>query len=113
MFLSLKDLVNKISGLHPLDHSLQLKTDIGNLNYVKLNFVKNIFELTGCLSNSIDGISDVIPGEYEGGFKVWESTTDLVNLIAAMGDDVKNKRVLDVSNNIPLVNSNSIKIRSR
>jgi len=90
--------VKNISGLRPRDHSIQLKTDAGSLYYVKLNFVKHVVELTGCQSQSIEGISDVIPGVYEGGFKVWESTTDLVNLIASSNADVKDKRILDVSN---------------
>ncbi len=40
--------------------------------------------------------SDLIPGVYEGGFKVWECAFDLVNYLASTQMDVSGKKVLEL-----------------
>lgn len=50
--------------------------------------------------NSTPGLtseSDLEPSKYEGGFKVWESTKDLIELLYEDPDLVRGKTVLDVS----------------
>lgn len=51
---------------------------------------------------SIPGLSsasDLEPSKYEGGFKVWESTKDLLELLYEDPSLVRGKTVLDVSEN--------------
>lgn len=81
---------------------LTLTSPSGNiqLKYVGLNFVKSVITESGDNVDSQPGIasqSDLVPGVYEGGFKVWESTRDTVELILANKDLVAGKRVIDVS----------------
>ena len=45
----------------------------------------------------LDSVSDLEPSKYEGGFKVWESTKDLLEYLYQNPDLVRGKTVLDVS----------------
>lgn len=41
--------------------------------------------------------SDIIPGEYEGGYKIWECSIDLSRYIASLGSDsIVNKRIIEL-----------------
>ncbi|CAL8300274.1 unnamed protein product [Merluccius merluccius] len=48
------------------------------------------------LSRTADQRSDLIPGVYEGGLKVWECTYDLLGWVDADGETFGDKRVLDL-----------------
>lgn len=84
---------------------LQLKTtsssQVPNLNYVPKSFVKKLIESSGQSVNHVKGIStntDLIPSEYEGGFKVWESTSDLIEFLSSHeATFFDGKKVFDVS----------------
>lgn len=39
---------------------------------------------------------DIIPGVYEGGFKLWECTIDMVNYLVRENVDFDGKNVLDL-----------------
>lgn len=43
-------------------------------------------------------VSDVIPGTYEGGFKLWEGAQDLVQLVCSLADGPWKKAEQDCSN---------------
>lgn len=48
-------------------------------------------------SEMVPGPSDLIPGEYEGGFKIWEASVDLVQYMqTALDYDWNGKRVVEV-----------------
>ena len=45
----------------------------------------------------LGGNSDLIRGVYEGGFKTWECSVDLVQFLANLpADDICDKRILEV-----------------
>lgn len=44
----------------------------------------------------MSGPSDLVPGQYEGGFKVWESTSDLTHWVNEHADQVRGKEILDL-----------------
>ncbi|XP_071336813.1 histidine protein methyltransferase 1 homolog isoform X2 [Trachinotus anak] len=48
------------------------------------------------LSRTVEQRSDLIPGVYEGGLKVWECTYDLLELIEKDGETFGGKAVLDL-----------------
>uniref|UniRef100_A0A6G1RS44 protein-histidine N-methyltransferase n=1 Tax=Hypotaenidia okinawae TaxID=2861861 RepID=A0A6G1RS44_9GRUI len=50
----------------------------------------------GIMSKSVSSHSDLIPGVYEGGLKVWECTFDLMDYLAEAEIDFTNKTVLDL-----------------
>ncbi|XP_039995432.1 histidine protein methyltransferase 1 homolog [Xiphias gladius] len=76
---------------------------IGNLP--PLHFLnETVFEKTASeredsekiLSRTVEKRSDLIPGMYEGGLKVWECTYDLLELIEKDGETFGGKAVLDL-----------------
>ncbi|XP_071607505.1 histidine protein methyltransferase 1 homolog [Heliangelus exortis] len=50
----------------------------------------------GIVSKSVSSRSDLIPGVYEGGLKIWECTFDLINYFSEAKIQFTNKTVLDL-----------------
>ncbi|XP_071421962.1 histidine protein methyltransferase 1 homolog [Pithys albifrons albifrons] len=50
----------------------------------------------GIVSKSVSSHSDLIPGVYEGGLKIWECTFDLMNYFSEAKIEFSNKTVLDL-----------------
>jgi predicted nicotinamide N-methyase len=48
------------------------------------------------IASSLQMQSDLIPGVYEGGLKVWECAADLSNYLIAQGGELRGKHVLEV-----------------
>ncbi|NWW62402.1 MET18 methyltransferase, partial [Ifrita kowaldi] len=71
-----------------------------DLSYVKLS----VLEITcsgdtdreGIVSKSVSSHSDLIPGVYEGGLKIWECTFDLMDYFSEAEIEFTNKTVLDL-----------------
>lgn len=62
-------------------------------------FVSNEIEIGYfSLADNRNSNSDLIAGEYEGGFKIWECTQDLVDFFSETSDDneFKGKKVCDL-----------------
>jgi 2-polyprenyl-3-methyl-5-hydroxy-6-metoxy-1,4-benzoquinol methylase len=55
----------------------------------------NIESMSGPLAEIVDR-SDLVPGVYEGGFKVWEGSVDLVNYLVKEKVDFKGLKVIDL-----------------
>lgn len=48
---------------------------------------------------NLSGNSDLIKGVYEGGFKTWECSIDMVQFLSGLpNDQISNKKVLEVNN---------------
>lgn len=59
-------------------------------------FISNEIEI-GFISLVDNRSTDLIAGEYEGGFKIWECTQDLVDLFSGSDENVfKSKKVCDL-----------------
>ncbi|KAI1295553.1 Histidine protein methyltransferase 1 -like protein [Halotydeus destructor] len=71
-----------------------------NLHYVSLDYIKTTLRSRHNGSGSeivgVDSSSDLVPGIYEGGFKVWESSVDVIELIRSNPELVKDRDVLDM-----------------
>lgn len=67
---------------------------------LKQSAVKRIIEKTNQVyGDEVIGLSsnsDLITGQYEGGFKVWESTKDLLDVITSDSSKVQGKNILDL-----------------
>ncbi|NWX39200.1 MET18 methyltransferase, partial [Steatornis caripensis] len=50
----------------------------------------------GIVSKSVSSRSDLIPGVYEGGLKIWECTFDLIDFFSEADIEFTNKTVLDL-----------------
>jgi len=55
----------------------------------------NLDSMSGPLAEIVDK-SDLVPGVYEGGFKVWEGSVDLVNYLVKEKVNLKGLRVIDL-----------------
>lgn len=70
------------------------------LYYVKMSLVEMTCvgdaDEEGIVSKSVSSHSDLIPGVYEGGLKIWECTFDLLEYLSAAGIQLSNKTVLDL-----------------
>lgn len=55
----------------------------------------NLESMSGPLADIVDK-SDLVPGVYEGGFKVWEGSVDLVNYLVKEKVNLKGLRVIDL-----------------
>ena len=81
----------------------QLKNDnlfekvIINNDY-NLKYVKNIFELIKLreFDYEINEKIDIIKNVYEGGFKVWECTLDLLDYLSKNTELIKDKNIIDL-----------------
>jgi len=71
-----------------------------NLLLINKSLVKKLIETLGKDCNAIPGFSsqsDLISGIYEGGFKVWECTKDLLEMISEKSEElIDGKNVLDL-----------------
>jgi len=69
------------------------------LRYVPKSLVSQLISKSGLSAQEVTGLlsnSDLIPNKYEGGFKVWESTRDLLELVDQQQACLLGKRVLDL-----------------
>ncbi|NXY57786.1 MET18 methyltransferase, partial [Callaeas wilsoni] len=70
------------------------------LSYVKLSVVEMTCsgdaDSEGIVSKSVSSHSDLIPGVYEGGLKIWECTFDLMDYLSEAEIEFTNKAVLDL-----------------
>ncbi|NWV51790.1 MET18 methyltransferase, partial [Daphoenositta chrysoptera] len=71
-----------------------------DLSYVKLSVVEMTClgnaDSEGIVSKSVSSHSDLIPGVYEGGLKIWECTFDLMDYFLEAEIEFTNKTVLDL-----------------
>ncbi|NXM47306.1 MET18 methyltransferase, partial [Gymnorhina tibicen] len=71
-----------------------------DLSYVKLSVVEmtclDNADSEGIMSKSVSSHSDLIPGVYEGGLKIWECTFDLMEYFSEAEIEFTNKTVLDL-----------------
>lgn len=51
---------------------------------------------TGVVSSGVHQASDLVAGEYEGGYKVWECSVDLSRYIAQHRSRMSNKRIIEL-----------------
>ncbi|NWX38070.1 MET18 methyltransferase, partial [Notiomystis cincta] len=70
------------------------------LSYVKLSVVEMMClddaDSEGIVSKSVSSHSDLIPGVYEGGLKIWECTFDLMDYFSEAEIEFTNRTVLDL-----------------
>ncbi|NXJ78428.1 MET18 methyltransferase, partial [Trogon melanurus] len=73
---------------------------VSGLCYVKLSAVEMACldggDEEGVVSQSVSSHSDLIPGVYEGGLKIWEGTFDLLDYISEAEIEFAGKTVLDL-----------------
>ncbi|NXY14294.1 MET18 methyltransferase, partial [Atrichornis clamosus] len=71
-----------------------------DLYYVKLSVVEMMCsgdaDSEGIVAKSVSSHSDLIPGVYEGGLKIWECTFDLLEYFSEAEIQFANKTVLDL-----------------
>ncbi|NXU99944.1 MET18 methyltransferase, partial [Cettia cetti] len=71
-----------------------------DLCYVKLSVLEmsclGDADSEGIVSKSVSSHSDLIPGVYEGGLKIWECTFDLLQYFSEAEIDFTNRTVLDL-----------------
>ncbi|NWT82603.1 MET18 methyltransferase, partial [Lanius ludovicianus] len=71
-----------------------------DLSYVKLSALEIMCsgnsDREGIVSKSVSSRSDLIPGVYEGGLKIWECTFDLMDYFSEAEIEFTNKTVLDL-----------------
>ncbi|NXW58667.1 MET18 methyltransferase, partial [Eurystomus gularis] len=73
---------------------------VSNLHYVKMSAVEMMCldgtDEEGIVAKSVSSHSDLIPGVYEGGLKIWECTFDLIDYLSEADVQFANKTVLDL-----------------
>ncbi|NXT94632.1 MET18 methyltransferase, partial [Anhinga rufa] len=73
---------------------------VSDLYYVNMSVVEmkclNGADGEGIVSKSVSSHSDLIPGVYEGGLKIWECTFDLIDYLSEAKIQFTNKTVLDL-----------------
>ncbi|KAM9283310.1 histidine protein methyltransferase 1 homolog [Morus bassanus] len=85
-----------------LDKILENKVieTVSDLYYVNLSVVEmkclDGADGEGIVSKSVSSHSDLIPGVYEGGLKIWECTFDLIDYFSEAEIQFTNKTVLDL-----------------
>ncbi|GLV32467.1 uncharacterized protein CBL_00823 [Carabus blaptoides fortunei] len=70
-----------------------------SIKYISPSFVIDHLtqsEKSNCILKAETDHSDLVSAEYEGGLKIWECTTDLVNFLHEKFINFSNKRVLDL-----------------
>ncbi|NXX15620.1 MET18 methyltransferase, partial [Podargus strigoides] len=77
-----------------------LETVSSDLYYVNMSVVEKMClddaDREGIVSQSVSSHSDLIPGVYEGGLKIWECTFDLIDYFSEAEIQFTNKTVLDL-----------------
>jgi hypothetical protein len=94
------ELINELK----ITNDLSLKT----IKYANNVLVKQLINISNEVNHSLDvieGNSDLIPNQYEGGFKLWESLEDLINYLSQFNiiDNYlshKNVNILEVNINL-------------
>ncbi|XP_074008554.1 histidine protein methyltransferase 1 homolog [Numenius arquata] len=66
-----------------------------NMSVVEMTHLDDT-DREGILSKSVSSHSDLIPGVYEGGLKIWECTFDLIDYFSEAEIQFTNKTVLDL-----------------
>ncbi|NXE75540.1 MET18 methyltransferase, partial [Cochlearius cochlearius] len=85
-----------------LDKMLENKVleTVLDLYYVKMSVVERMCldgaDREGIVAKSVSAHSDLIPGVYEGGLKIWECTFDLIDYFSEAEIQFTNKTVLDL-----------------
>ncbi|XP_009937552.2 histidine protein methyltransferase 1 homolog isoform X1 [Opisthocomus hoazin] len=73
---------------------------LSGLYYVNMSVVEMMCvhgaDAEGIVSKSVSSRSDLIPGVYEGGLKIWECTFDLIDYFSEAEIHFANKTVLDL-----------------
>ncbi|KFQ20631.1 Histidine protein methyltransferase 1, partial [Merops nubicus] len=73
---------------------------VSDLYYVKMSVVETMCldgaDEEGIVAKSVASHSDLIPGVYEGGMKIWECTFDLIAYLSEAEIQFTNKTVLDL-----------------
>ncbi|NXK91050.1 MET18 methyltransferase, partial [Formicarius rufipectus] len=73
---------------------------VSDLHHVKVSVVEMTClgdaDSEGIVSKSVSSHSDLIPGVYEGGLKIWECTFDLMDYFSEAKIEFNNKSVLDL-----------------
>ncbi|KGL99544.1 Histidine protein methyltransferase 1, partial [Charadrius vociferus] len=73
---------------------------VSDLYYVNMSVVEMICldgaDREGIVSKSVSSHSDLIPGVYEGGLKIWECTFDLIDYFSEAEIQFTDKTVLDL-----------------
>ncbi|NXP27903.1 MET18 methyltransferase, partial [Scytalopus superciliaris] len=73
---------------------------VSDLYHVKVSVVEMTClgdaDSEGIVSKSVSSHSDLIPGVYEGGLKIWECTFDLMDYFSEAKIEFSNKTVLDL-----------------
>ncbi|KAJ7411865.1 Histidine protein methyltransferase 1 like protein [Willisornis vidua] len=73
---------------------------VSDLYHVKVSVVEMTCsgdaDSEGIVSKSVSSHSDLIPGVYEGGLKIWECTFDLMDYFSEAKIEFRNKTVLDL-----------------
>ncbi|NXF44963.1 MET18 methyltransferase, partial [Oceanites oceanicus] len=73
---------------------------VSDLYYMNMSVVEKMCldgaDREGIVSKSISSHSDLIPGVYEGGLKIWECTFDLLDYFSEAEIQFTNKTVLDL-----------------
>ena len=73
---------------------------VSGLYYTKMSVVEMMCldgaDREGIVSKSVSSHSDLIPGVYEGGLKIWECTFDLIDYFSEAKMQFANKTVLDL-----------------
>ncbi|KAM9238814.1 histidine protein methyltransferase 1 homolog [Leptosomus discolor] len=73
---------------------------VSDLYYMKMSLVEMTCldgtDEEGIVSKSVSSHSDLIPGVYEGGLKIWECTFDLIDYFSEAKIRFTNKTVLDL-----------------
>ncbi|KFP36009.1 Histidine protein methyltransferase 1, partial [Chlamydotis macqueenii] len=73
---------------------------VSGLYYINMSVVETMCsgdaDGEGIVSKSVSSHSDLIPGVYEGGLKIWECTFDLIDYLSEAEVEFTNKTVLDL-----------------
>lgn len=94
-----------------LINELKLTNDLSlnTIKYANKTLVKRLMTLSNQTINGlhlIEGNSDLIPDQYEGGFKLWEGLHDIINYLIEF--NIINNYISDEKLNILEVNIDSI-----
>ncbi|NWS75800.1 MET18 methyltransferase, partial [Crotophaga sulcirostris] len=85
-----------------LDNILENKVleTVSGLYYINMSAVEmtcvDSADAEGIVSKSVSSHSDLIPGVYEGGLKIWECTFDMIDYFSETEIQFTNKTVLDL-----------------
>lgn len=103
---SQKNLCFEVAKEHDIPEDLnrvlenKVMETVSGLYYIKMSVVEMTCsgdaDKEGIVSKSVSSHSDLIPGVYEGGLKIWECTFDLIDYFSEAEIQFTNKTVLDL-----------------